>query len=277
MLPLILGLLWLVACGLLLVGIYNYSGVPPEWMRAGGLLFAGLGIAPLALWLAYQRTQSLSSQTDNETARRITDAFSKAVELLGHADVAVRQGGIYALGRLASENESEHPKIMDIVAAYVRDKSGVPDDYDFVRNPGLFLEEGSPPASIDVEAAIAVLRDRNTRFDRKVPRDRHRFDLSNCCLLNVDLARMDLSQVNLSDCIFLKCLFDEADLTDASMVGATFLEADLEGANLQNTDLSGADLREVTAGTLTQVQLDAADGSKHTQLPPGLQTPAHWG
>ena len=278
--PLTLGLLWLLACALMLAGLYNYSGMPPEWLRAGGFFFAGLGIAPLALWLAYQRTQFLSSQTDNETNRRITDAFTKAVELLGHKDVAVRQGGIYALGRLALENESEHPKIMDIVAAYVRDKTALPQDPELATTPAEvldeLLEEQEPRAGIDVEAAVAVLRDRNTAFDRKADVERYRFDLSNCCLVDVDLVRMDLSHVNLSDSVFIRCLFHEADLSGASMVSSRFPDSDLAEANLQGATLDNADLTRVTPGTLAQAQLNAAKGNRDTQLPPGLQAPEGW-
>jgi uncharacterized protein YjbI with pentapeptide repeats len=50
--------------------------------------------------------------------------------------------------------------------------------------------------------------------------------------------------------------------------------ADLNGTRLQDAKLHGADLRG--ALRLTQEQLELAIGDEKTQLPPGLDRPAHW-
>lgn len=60
-----------------------------------------------------------------------------------------------------------------------------------------------------------------------------------------------------------------ANLEGCSLVGACFLGADLRDANLKNTDL-----RESLF--LTQMQINAAQGDKHTKLPPGLSRPSSW-
>ena len=44
---------------------------------------------------------------------QLTDRFTRAVEQLGNADVAVRVGGIYALGRIAEESITERAAIAD--------------------------------------------------------------------------------------------------------------------------------------------------------------------
>ena len=271
-----LGVLWLLACAGLLAAIYFHSEeIDSAWVHAAGYFFAGVGVAPLALLLAYQRTKSLSDQTGNETARRITDAFTKAVELLGHGEVAVRQGGIYALGRLAKEHKGEHPKIMDIVAAYIRQKNPVP------KGAAAYAANMSAPADlrvgIDIEAAIAVLRDRNIQFDPREPEGQPGFDLSNCYLHNVSFVGANLMHVNLSDCLFVGCLFDGADLTNANMIGSVFPKSEFQSANLQGALLGGADLSMVVAETLTQSQINAADGEKATtKIPPGLKVPETW-
>lgn len=50
--------------------------------------------------------------------------------------------------------------------------------------------------------------------------------------------------------------------------------ADLIGADFRDADLSGADLSE--SMFLTQAQVNAAKGDRHTKLPPALRVPDHW-
>ena len=102
----------------------------PELLRGIGLFMLGLGVAPLGLYLAFNRTESLKFQAETEKEKAVTEkekavteAFAKSVELLGNKREAARQGGIYALGRLAGDNPDLHPMIMDIVASYIRQES----------------------------------------------------------------------------------------------------------------------------------------------------------
>jgi uncharacterized protein YjbI with pentapeptide repeats len=60
------------------------------------------------------------------TERRITDLYTKAVELLGSERAAVRLGGLHALERLAQDNPGHRQTIVDLLCAYLR-MSG-PDD-----------------------------------------------------------------------------------------------------------------------------------------------------
>ncbi|MFI9407768.1 pentapeptide repeat-containing protein [Nocardia sp. NPDC052316] len=54
------------------------------------------------------------------TERRVTDLFAKAVEHLGSDDAPVRLGGIYALERLAHNNERYRHVTADVLCAYLR-------------------------------------------------------------------------------------------------------------------------------------------------------------
>jgi uncharacterized protein YjbI with pentapeptide repeats len=54
------------------------------------------------------------------TERRITDLQTKAAELLGSDQAAVRLAGLYALERLAQDNASHRQTIVDIVCGYLR-------------------------------------------------------------------------------------------------------------------------------------------------------------
>ena len=95
-------------------------------LRGIGFFLLGIGVAPLGLYLASKRTESLKVQTETEKEKAVTDAFAKSVELLGSQRDAARQGGIYALGRLANDNPTLHPMIMDIVASYIRQEKSQP-------------------------------------------------------------------------------------------------------------------------------------------------------
>lgn len=288
---LLVGALWLGFCALLLLGYISGESASwlrgaklgdVEWLRAAGFFIAGIGVAPLGLWLAHRRTASLSSQTENDAARRITDAFTQAVELLGNDSTAVRQGGIYALGRLANKDRHEHPKIIDIVAAYIREKSPKAPE---PTGDGTGHEDAQISSAIDVEAAIAVIRDRRIGFDKK-KRGKNRFDLSNCKLLNADLVEANLADVNLSDCFFRGCLFQGANLRGANMVWSKFPDSEFAGsvetnskikdADFTKADLRGADLSGVKENALTQAQLDSANGDETTKIPSYLERPEHW-
>ncbi|MFG2342114.1 pentapeptide repeat-containing protein [Streptomyces yangpuensis] len=75
-----------------------------------------------------------------------------------------------------------------------------------------------------------------------------------------------------------------ADLRGANLRGAYLIAADLSRADLRTADLIGADLRDANlrgadlrgAVFLTQPQLNAAQGDRHTRLPTPLTHPTHW-
>src|SRR3712207_5077412 len=54
-------------------------------------------VALVAAWIALARH---FAQIEADTQRRITESFTKAVEQLGHKELPVRLGGIYALERI---------------------------------------------------------------------------------------------------------------------------------------------------------------------------------
>ena len=54
---------------------------------------------------------------------QITERFTKAIEQLGHDEIAIRLGGIYALERIAKDSEKDHGSIMEVLTAYVREKA----------------------------------------------------------------------------------------------------------------------------------------------------------
>ena len=269
----------------IIVHLPEYAKGEAEWLRGIGFFLAGVGIAPLGLWLANLRTGLLREQTEIEnlrtgllrerteieSKRRITDAFTKAVDLLGNDKVAVRQGGIYALGRLALEDSDERPKILAILAAYVREVgsrnlSEIPggltsaEDNASETKPSSTKPSSKKSIHIDLEAAIAVIRDLTAdddgrRYHREKsetisqlePRKSKRgLDLSNTALIDADISHAVLLRANLSDSQFRGCVFVGVHLDGANMVDSRFIDVDFRKATFDSADMRGAVFAEDT-------------------------------
>src|SRR5499426_4629840 len=54
---------------------------------------------------------------------KLTERFSKAVELLGSDKLDIRLGGIYALERIARDSQKDHWTVMEVLTAFVREQS----------------------------------------------------------------------------------------------------------------------------------------------------------
>jgi hypothetical protein len=89
-------------------------------------LLQGLGglVLLIGAYLTWHQTQ-LSRAASRDVLRlaregQLTDRFTHAVEQLGSDNVAVRVGGIYALGRIAEESITDRAAIADLLTAYAR-------------------------------------------------------------------------------------------------------------------------------------------------------------
>lgn len=202
---------------------------------------------------------------------QVTDRYTKAIEQLGSEKLDVRIGGIYALERIAQDSTKDHPTVMEVLAAFVREHSREP----------LSLSSDKPRPDTpgprpDVQAALTVIGRRDIR------RDRLRIDLSNAdltavlltgarlrgaifhsaTLVGADLDYADLSfasfiGADLSGAFFIDAILAHADLSGAKFAGTYLSRADLTGAKFGRVihpgdDLSGMDL---TGGTLTVATL----------------------
>lgn len=208
----------------------------PELLRGIGLFLLGIGVAPLGLLLAYNRTESLKLQTDTEKEKAVTEAFAKSVELLGNQREAARQGGIYALGRLAVDNSELHPMIMDIVASYIRqesrnrffkEKNERKKEGKSIDKDELINELRSEPMPMDIEAAIAVIRERDVQHDKIPGEGEYLLDLSNAYIFTADFSNTKLSRVNFSDSVLINCVFDKTDLSESNFVASNLKESSI--------------------------------------------------
>ena len=90
----------------------------------------------------------------------MTDRYTKAIEQLGSDKLDVRIGGIYALERVARDSARDHPTVMEVLAAFIREHSHEqwpPSD------PG--GQEQARSTRPDVQAAVTVVGRRDAKRD----------------------------------------------------------------------------------------------------------------
>ena len=191
---------------------------------------------------------------------QITERMTRAVDQLAHSELDVRLGGVYALERIARDSAPDHPQVVEILTAYVRQHAPSPPN----RAPAAVADQHSetlialieairaleraagrdcesahasltvsaashageprePPQTVpaDVQAVLDVLGRRNLRQDKPGVR--------------LDFASTDLCGVVLQpDAHFERAIFRNANLE----------RADLSGAHLEGADLRDAHLTE---------------------------------
>jgi pentapeptide repeat protein len=134
---------------------------------------------------------------------------------LGHTELAVRLGGVYALERIAVDSERDHPTVVEVLSAFVREESrkkaaaragqGTAQLAADTDTPAP-ESDASPRPATDIQAALTVLG--------RLPQ-------------RPEIPRADLSEAQLSGAGLA-----EADLSGARLPGANLSHASLEGVNL---------------------------------------------
>ena len=293
------GLAWIAA-----VIVYVFGFSDGNTLRARGLFFAGVGIAPLGLLLAYLRTNHQRKQLASED-------YGRSVKMLGGPTASVRQSGVYSLRNLVRGNNHLHKAILRVIASFARTQSmeiirnGAKDesvstavDINLIRKIA-----GEKSMSPDVEAAITMIKEIINEGEgefEKIVKDcglgEYTIDLSNSILLNGALSRTSVKKANFSqsrifgfdfrgtdfsganlvaahfeDCSFVGCNFERAEMGEVRIVMTPGYsdKAPFEGANFKGAEIYGADL-ELARG-ITESQINDAVGDVNTKLPRGLE------
>ena len=205
---------------------------------AGALIFTALNFNLLRRnsRQADQRQRDIYELTEQG---QVTDRYTKAIEQLGSKTIDVSIGGVYALERIARDSPKDHPTVMEVLAACIREHS--PKQWPKLSK----APDAEPPERTtrpDIQAALTVIGRRDTRHDQQLTIN----------LAGANLTRATLSPAgNLTRAIFAGAIFTHADLTHADLGGA-----DLTGADLTGADLTGA---YFTVTTLTRAYLTGAD------------------
>jgi hypothetical protein len=176
---------------------------------------------------------------------QVTDRYTKAIEQLGSdKGLDVRIGGIYALQRIARDSASDHPTVMDVLSAFVRQRSL--EQWPPQEKP---INNATRRTRPDVQAAVTVIGFRNLQYDLQP------IDFTHAMLTRADLSGTHLFRADLSWAEFLR-----ANLSGAELNGAKLHFTDLTRANLTHADLTGAELfrADVTEANLNGATLDGA-------------------
>jgi hypothetical protein len=92
----------------------------------GLLALTGAAIGASVAWRQLQGNRRHQQRSEELTREgQITDRYTKAVEQLGNdkGQLGVTLGGIYALERIAKDSERDHPTVMEVLSAFVREES----------------------------------------------------------------------------------------------------------------------------------------------------------
>lgn len=191
---------------------------------------------------------------------QVTERFTRAIEQLGHDNLDVRLGGIYALERIAADSPRDRSTIAEVLTAYIRRHAPWPP-----------TEPGQPPENLavediiplyrwapDVQAALTVLGRRERGDEPGLPLDLSNTDLrgarlSKAYLPSAILARARLQRANLAFANLESADLTGAHLHKASLFKTSLVHAGLAGVQLQKTVLVQTDLRRaVLLGTELQ-------------------------
>lgn len=148
---------------------------------------------------ARRHSERLAEMSEYDaTERRITDLYTKAVELLGSERAAVRLGGLHALERLAGNHPAHRQTIVDLICAYLR----------MSREDG--SDDGAAEGQVKRTAALLLTRHLRPRDESLFWPDTH-LDLSGAQLRDFSAAGCVLAETNFVGTVFT----GSADFTEA--------------------------------------------------------------
>jgi hypothetical protein len=121
-------------------------------VRATPLQGIGGAVILLGAYLTYRQLQTTREG-------QVTERFTRAIDQLGHDELDVRLGGIYALERIANDSPDDRATIAEVLTAFVRGHAPWPP-----RLPGQYRAkvpiQQVPELQVrapDVHAALTVL------------------------------------------------------------------------------------------------------------------------
>ena len=85
-------------------------------------LAAGLFAGGALVYIARHFTLSRRSLELTEQGQ-VTERYTRAIEQLGSDKLDVRIGGIYALERIARDSARDHPTVIEVLSAFIREHS----------------------------------------------------------------------------------------------------------------------------------------------------------
>ncbi|GIH97903.1 hypothetical protein ACFFMN_27895 [Planobispora siamensis] len=128
-LALVIILAWVLGPGAVWVlehidGVTSFTGQSAAKDRAAALdAVRGRALAIATGLIALGAVYYTARNADTARQGHITDRYTKAIDQLGSDKLDIRLGGIYALERIARDSRRDHPTIMEVLAAFIREHS----------------------------------------------------------------------------------------------------------------------------------------------------------
>lgn len=174
-------------------------------------------------------------------AGAFTDRYGRAVDQLGAEGLAVRIGGVYALGRLGDDSAFDRRAAGDVLCAFIR-----------AAQPQ-YESDGEERVAADVQAALDVIGGAGNRSFDVI--DLTGAQLAGAALRNLDFSKANLTRTDLSGASLEKCNLRGATLKETDFRGAHLQGAKFRRALFEATDLRGAVLDD---NALSRAQIEAA-------------------
>jgi hypothetical protein len=151
---------------------------------AGALIFTALNFDLLRR--NSERADKWQRNTHDLTKQgQVTDRYTKAIEQLGSDNLGVRVGGIYALERIARDSAIDHPTVMEMLTAFIRENSHEQRPQPDPGSKERFRRR-------DIQAAVSMVGRREVKHDIR-PIHLARAHLMGANLISADLTGADLT------------------------------------------------------------------------------------
>ncbi|MFC4020218.1 pentapeptide repeat-containing protein [Micromonospora sp. GCM10011542] len=159
----------------------------------------------------HQERQAGAAEHD-AAERRLTELYTRAVELLGNDGAAVRLGGVHALERLGQDNPAQRPTIVAVLCAYLRMPAPVDD-----------------PRETEVRRTAQRVLTLHLRADDPTHWPQARLDLTGALLVDFDAAGCTLVDADFTGAVFTGVTsFAGATARGRLALGASFADAVLD-------------------------------------------------
>ncbi len=204
-------------------------------------------------------------KTETAEQGQITDRLNKAIENLGKITVEgdpvieVRIGALLALERIAQDSIRDHIQIMEIICAYIRHNSPLPDRKNAKNNSSDVIEinakrrkNDGENIDEDIQTALTIIGRRgkwpegNKRLKKESDHE-YRIYLFKCYLYGAKFSGANLENASLIGSDMRDTWFDDTNLIDATLANTNLTGAWFEETVLKDTELGNA----ITDGILS--------------------------
>ena len=231
-----------------------------DLVQALGLITAGVAgaVGIVFTWRGQQQAREAQEENQQNTQAQlrhaqeelsltrhgqITERFTRAIDQLGDDRTEIRIGGIYALAAIAFDSDPHYWPVMEILCAYIRERSRWSPKGDYVCREDPKPEEALSEEALshhhrlpDIQAILCILIERKYYYDEG--EDKYIW------LTNTDLQHADLRGIHLERARLRGANLKRARLGSAHLWRARLRNTIFEGANLEKAQLQQADLEK---------------------------------